>query len=107
MRTAYFIAAAANLVIMAFLPAHYSPVNLAMVCGLTWLACTDSRPQRNRLYLYLSLAAATIIAAVGSVAAERSDGMLFTFLLLCLIFALIPSDPDESSPDRIQPAEHF
>lgn len=81
----YLVAAATNAIIVPMLPPHYLPVNLLMVACLTWLAWADHRRNPNKLYFYTSLIAVTLATAVGSVAAERSDGMIYTFLGLCLI----------------------
>jgi hypothetical protein len=83
------VAAAINLIIIPFLPPHYSAVNLSMVACFAWLAWADVRPHANRVHFYLLLSGATIATAVGSIAAERSDGMLYTFLGLCLIVGFI------------------
>ena len=84
-RNAYLVAAAINAIITPILPPHYLPVNLLMAVILTWLAWADHGRNTKKLYFYTSLVAVTIATAVGSVAAERSDGMIYTFLGLCLI----------------------
>lgn len=89
MRTTYLVAAAINLVIAFLLPPHYWPINILMVLGLTFLAWSDRRPRTNIRQFYLLLIVASIATAVGSIASERGDGITYTFLGLCLIFALV------------------
>ena len=96
MRGAYLIAAAFNILIMPFLPPHYSPINFLVVALLLWLAWTRALLHRSRAKQYLLLAGVTAIAIVGSIAAVRSDGMLYTFLGLCLIYGFILQNTDEN-----------
>lgn len=100
-RITYLVAAVVNLIIMPLLPPHYSPVNLIVVAGFTALAWTDTRVHPKKLHLFLLLACATVTTAVGSVAAERSDSMLYTFLGLCLIFGFIAYNSGKASADEI------
>jgi FtsH-binding integral membrane protein len=88
-RNTYLIAAAINLIIAFLLPPHYWPVNILMVLGLTFLAWSDRRPRTNMRQFYLLLVAASIATAVGSIASQRGDGIIYTFLGLCLILALV------------------
>jgi FtsH-binding integral membrane protein len=88
-RNTYLVAAAINLVIAFLLPPHYWPVNILMVLGLAFLAWSDRRPRTSTLQFYLLLAAASIAAALGSIASQRADGTIYTFLGLCLILALL------------------
>ena len=89
MRNTYLVAAAINLIIAFLLPPHYWPVNILMVLGLTFIAWSDRRPRTNKLQFYLLLVAASIAAAVGSIASQRGDAIIYTFLGLCLILALV------------------
>lgn len=99
-RNAYLVAAAVNLIIIPFLPPHYLPVNLLMAACFAVLAWVGDRLRPNGMRLYLSLATATVTAAIGSVAAVRSDGMLFTFLGLCLITGFIVYSSSETSTNE-------
>ena len=83
-RIAYLVAAAINAFIAFLLPPHYWPVNALMVLGLMVLAWSDRRPHVDR-QLYILLGGVTVATLVGSVAAEKGDAMIYTFLGLCLV----------------------
>ena len=100
MRNTYLVAAAINLIIAFLLPPHYWPVNILMVVSLTCLAWADRRTHANRIQFYLLLVAVTIATAVGSVASQHGDGMIYTFLGLCLIVAFAESTDERGLDER-------